>query len=394
MMRRRLRVLTGILTICCGWAQAQAWHAVQAAAGASAEGQPAFTQEELDQMLAPIALYPDSLLSQILMASTYPLEIVQADRWVKANGKLASDNAAKALEAQPWDASVKSLVNFPDVLSMMSDQLDWTQRIGDAFLSQQSEVMTTIQTLRGKANDQGTLESNDQQTVEVTQEGSTQTIVIESADPDVIYVPMYDPTVVYGSWWYPAYPPPPYYPPGYVGGGLITFGLGVACGIAWGYAWGDCDWGHNDIDIDIDRNTNINNKFIDRDKYGQGDRAGDGSWRHNPEHRRGVGYRDTASAQRFGGQTAARDLQAREAYRGRADQARADLSRGGANQFQHAGGLDRGASGGLSDIERGGAATRQQSDRGWSSQGGGSRSGGVSRGGGGGRGGRGGGRRG
>ena len=171
---------------------------------------PVFKAEELEQILAPIALYPDSLLTQILMASTYPLEIVQADRWAKQNKDMKGDALAKALEAQPWDPSVKSLVNFPQVLAMMSEKLDWTQKVGDAFLAQQKDVMGTIQKLRHKAQASGNLKTTKEQVVKVEKE----VIIIESASPQVVYVPTYNPTVVYGAWAYPAYPPYPVYPPG------------------------------------------------------------------------------------------------------------------------------------------------------------------------------------
>ena len=164
---------------------------------------PTFKQEELDQMLAPIALYPDSLLTQILMASTYPLEVVQAERWAKQNKDMKGDALAKALEAQPWDPSVKSLVNFPQVLTMMSEKLDWTQKVGDAFLAQQKDVMATVQKLRAKAEAAGNLKTTKEQVVKVEKE----IIIIEPASPQVIYVPTYNPTVVYGAWPYPAYPP-------------------------------------------------------------------------------------------------------------------------------------------------------------------------------------------
>ena len=174
---------------------------------------PVFKPEELEQILAPIALYPDSLLAQIFMASTYPLEIVQADRWAKQNTTLKADALTAALEKQPWDPSVKSLVNFPQVLTMMSEKLDWTQKLGDAFLAQQKDVMATVQTLRKKAVEAGNLKTTKEQQVIVEKE----TIIIQSASPQVVYVPTYNPTVVYGAWPYPAYPPAPYYPPGYVG---------------------------------------------------------------------------------------------------------------------------------------------------------------------------------
>ncbi|MGH7179624.1 MAG: DUF3300 domain-containing protein, partial [Tepidisphaeraceae bacterium] len=196
---------------------------------APASDKPALTQAELEQLLAPIALYPDSVLTQMLMASTYPVEIVQADRWAKENKNLKGDALATDLEKQPWDPSVKSLVNFPDVLTMMSEKLDLTVKIGDAFIGQQADVMNTIQALRAKAQASGNLKTNEQQKIivepapaptTVVVQGATppppQIITIEPAQPQVIYVPTYNPTVVYGTWPYPAYPPAPYYPPGYV----------------------------------------------------------------------------------------------------------------------------------------------------------------------------------
>ena len=323
-----------------------------------------FKQEELDQLLAPIALYPDSLLAQIFMASTYPLEVVQAGRWVKANKSLKGDALTAALEKEDWDPSVKSLVNFPQVLDMMNEKLDWTQKLGDAFLAQQKDVMDTVQKLREKAEAQGNLKSSEQQKVVVEKE--TQTIIIESANPQVVYVPTYNPTVVYGTWWYPSYPPYYYYPPGYAAGAaLFSFGVGVAIGAAWGYAWGGCNWGGGDVDIDINRNTNINNN-IDRSKYqnkvttGQGGR---GEWKHNPEHRKGVSYRDQGTAQKFD-RGASKDAQSREAFRGRAETGRQDIARGGADQFRDRSG---GGSQGSQDrrdagsMDRGGAQQRRDS---------------------------------
>jgi len=154
----------------------------------------AFSQEQLDQLLAPIALYPDSLLTQILMASTYPLEVAKASSWAKQNKDLKGDALTKALEKQTWDPSVKSLVNFPQVLQMMDDKLDWTQKLGDAFLAQQKDVLDTVQKLRQKAYESGNLKSGKEQTVVV--DNSAKTIVIQQASPEVIYVPSYNPTRV------------------------------------------------------------------------------------------------------------------------------------------------------------------------------------------------------
>ena len=258
-----------------------------------------FTQPQLDQILAPIALYPDSLLAQVFMASTYPLEIVEADRFSKANANLKGDQLTKALEAKNWDPSVKSLVNFPQVLAMMSEKLEWTQKLGDAFLSQEKEVMATVQQLREKAYKEGNLKSTSEQKVIVQEK----TIVVEAANPQVVYVPTYNPTVVYGTWAYPAYPPYPVYPPGYTwGAAAFTFAAGVAVGAAWGYAWGGCNWHGGDVDIDVNRNANIN-RNIDRSKYqnrvtsGQG---GQGKWQHDPAHRKGVSYRDQNTRQQYG----------------------------------------------------------------------------------------------
>src|SRR5262245_49439510 len=229
-----------------------------------------FKPEEIEQLVAPIALYPDDLVSQILMASTYPLEVVEAARWVRANKTLKGDALTTALEKQTWDPSVKSLVNFPQVLDMMDQKLDLTQRLGDAFLAQQKDVLDAIQRLRAKAQAQGNLKTTKEQRVIVEQPPVQTTVVeqpaaqttiikIEPANPQVVYVPTYNPTVVYGAWPYPAYPPYSYYPPGYAAAtAAFSFTAGVALGAAWGYAWGGCNWGRGDVDINVNRNTNFN----------------------------------------------------------------------------------------------------------------------------------------
>jgi hypothetical protein len=179
--------------------------------------QPVLSAAQLDQLVAPIALYPDPLLAQVLMASTYPLEVVQAHRFAKANKGLKGDKLTKALDKQDWDSSVKQLVSTPTVLAMMSDQLDWTEKLGDAVLAQQADLMNAIQRLRGQAQANGKLETTKQQKVTVSQEANEQVIEIEPASPDIVYVPYYDPAVVYGEWQYPDFPPY-YYPPpaGYI----------------------------------------------------------------------------------------------------------------------------------------------------------------------------------
>ena len=286
-----------------------------------------FRQEELDQMLAPIALYPDSLLAQVLMAATYPLEVVQADRFAKQNKEMKGDALAEALEKQEWDPSVKSLVQFPDVLAMMNEKLDWTQKLGDAFLSQQEDVTNTVQKLRKKAEDAGNLNSTKEQVVKVEKE----VIIIESASPQVVYVPVYNPTVVYGTWWWPSYPPYYYYPPYYPVPTLYGFATGVAIGVAWGYAWGHWNWHNHRVNVNINQNININ-RNINRDRYVQHYGSRDAQWRHNPEHRKGVSYRDRTTAQQFNRASTTDAARSREAFRGRTEQGRQDLSRGVADR--------------------------------------------------------------
>ena len=304
-----------------------------------------FKPEEIDALVAPIALYPDDLLSQIFMASTYPLEVVQASRWARQNQNLKGDALAQALDKQDWDPSVKSLVNFPEVLSKMSDKLDWTQKLGDAFLEEQKQVMDAVQRLRAKAQAAGNLQTTEQQKVIVEEK----VIKIESPSPQVVYVPTYNPTVVYGAWPYPAYPPYPWYPPGYAfGASMLAFGTGVALGAAWGFAWGGANWGRGDVDIDVNRNTNFNTN-INREQAKQnlqarGQREG-GSFQHDPSHRKGVGYRDNTTAQKFNRGGDAQAAKAREDFRGRAEGGRQELARQGGPGDR--GGL--GEKGGLGD---------------------------------------------
>src|SRR5215471_17660765 len=262
--------------------------------------------EQLDALVSPIALYPDSLLSNVLMASTYPLEIVQAERWLTRNKNLSGDGLKAAVGKQTWDDSVKALVATPPVLAMMNAELDWTQKLGDAVLAQQADVMAAIQRLRLRAEDNGKLETTPQQRVTVQQQDNRRTVVIEQASDDTVYVPAYDPAVVYGAWPYADYPP-------YYWGYLEGWGYGIAAGMLgrglWfgaGYAlgnWGSGNWGWggrvNWGNGNIIRNwpratpynvTNINNI---------GNRVGN-TWQHNPAHRRGVRYSNANVQQRFG----------------------------------------------------------------------------------------------
>jgi hypothetical protein len=313
-------------------------------------GPAPFKPEEIDALVAPIALYPDSLLAQVLMASTYPLEIVHAARWVKANPNVKGDAAVKAVQNEPWDTSVKSLVAFPQILKPMNDKIDWTQKLGDAFLAQQKDVFDAVQRLRARAQESGNLKSNEQQNVIVEQApaGGGQTIVkIEPANAQVIYVPAYDPTVVYGGWGYPAYPPyywPPYpaYYPGYYPGAGLAFGIGL---VAAGAIFADCNscWGGDDININSDRARNVDRNF-DSSKLKNGERAG-GRWQHDAGHRQGVAYRDNATRDKFAGAPGA---DSRSQYRGRG----ADTG----NRMANSGGPGAGNRASVGD--RGGVADR------------------------------------
>ena len=267
----------------------------------------AATQQELDQMLAPIALYPDSLLSQILMASTYPLEVVEAARWSKANPGLTGQQAVDAVEQKDWDASVKSLAAFPQVLAMMDQQLEWTARLGDVFIAQEPQVMETVQSLRQKAYDAGNLRSTEQ--AYVVQQGDA--IAIEPAAPQVVYVPYYDTRVVYGSWWWPAYPPvywapwPGYYAyPGYSAG--FFWGPGIIVGP--GFFFSSCDWHRRNVTVvNVTSVTNITNINVNRqvvvNRPGAGRAVQPVVWQHDPGHRRGVPYHIASLQQRFGAST-------------------------------------------------------------------------------------------
>jgi Protein of unknown function (DUF3300) len=246
-----------------------------------------YSQEELAQMLAPIALYPDALLSQVLMASTYPLEVIEADRWLRKNQGLEGEALDTALLDVDWDPSVKALCHFPGILDLMSERISETTNLGNAFLAQEGDVMNMVQQLRAEAYARGNLDSNDRQKVIV----DNRTIIIEPADPRVVYVPYYDPLYVYGPWWYPAYPPYYWGPPGvYVSAGLFYW-PGFTFSFVFGN-WCYFDWPQHYIYIDVRH----------RPRYVRHDRWQDkpGPWHHAPLHRRGVAYRDPATAREYG----------------------------------------------------------------------------------------------
>lgn len=334
-------LLSGCAVVALGAFSQPAAAQQEPAASAPAAPNPA----QLEQLLAPIALYPDALVAQILMASTYPLEIVEAARWSKANPKVQGTALEDAMQKQSWDPSVKSLTAFPQVLAMMNEKLSWTQQLGDAFLADQKSVMDAVQKLRRAANQQGNLKSSKEQTVTVQSSGAEQTIIIEPADPTVVYVPTYNPTVVYGAWPYPAYPPAAYYPPGYVAGAaFFSFTAGVAVGYA---LWGDCDWHGHDVNINQNIYNNFNRTNISGNTRisGNNNLSGKTQWNHNPDHRRGVSYKDQNVARRFNRGANSRDVQAREQFRGRAEAGRADLGQRGFDRGGQGGAFNRGQAG-------------------------------------------------
>lgn len=343
-----------VLVVLPGASLAQGAPPAEPAKSATAAPLP---EAQLDQLVAPIALYPDSLVAQILMASTYPLEVVEAARWSKANPKVTGAALESAMQKQSWDPSVKSLAAFPQVLAMMNAKLDETQKLGDAFLAQQKDVMAAVQRLRAKAQAAGNLKSGSQETVSTKQEGSTTVVTIEPAQPDVVYVPTYDPAWVYGPWPYAGFPPYAWYPPGYVAGAAVVgFTAGVIVG---GALWGHCDWGAGNVNINVSKYNSFNKTNI-----------ASGNWAHDPAHRGGVPYRDAATQQQFGkGQL--QNAAARNQFRGRAAQGRQEIARGDAAGFTGSGGFGHGDRGGAF----GGGGFSGTQTRGFASRGGFSRGG-------------------
>jgi hypothetical protein len=255
---------------------------------AAEDSERIFKPQELEQMLAPIALYPDALLAQVLTAATYPLEVVEAARFVKKNPGLKGDALLKAAKGKDWEPSVKAMLGFPDVLAMMDEQLEWTKKLGDAFIVQQQDCMETVQRLRQKAYARGNLTTTAQQVIVV--DPQTQIIVIKPADAKIVYLPVYDPTIIYGAWWYPAYPPYYFYPRRYFG---IRFFSGIFVGVYWG-TWG-CNWHNHHVHVNINHY-----KVFTRNYYRRGDHhwfyKAQGAyqpWRYNTRHRQISRYRSS-----------------------------------------------------------------------------------------------------
>ena len=256
--------------------------------------------DQLDSLVAPIALYPDPLLAQVLAASTYPLEIVQLQQWMTKHPDLKGEALAAAVEKENWDPSVQAMAALPDVIKRLGDDIKWTTDLGNAFLAQEKDVMAAVQRMRKKAADAGNLKTTEQQKVTTQVVETKQVIVIQQANPQVIYVPAYNPVVVYGPPVYP-YPPIYYPPPGYYAGAAIGFGVGIAMGAFWagGWGWGP-SWGYGSVHINVNnRYVNHYNRYNNFNRYNGGNRT----WNHNPQHRAGAPYANRATANRYGGTT-------------------------------------------------------------------------------------------
>ncbi|WP_245286998.1 DUF3300 domain-containing protein [Bradyrhizobium sp. Tv2a-2] len=336
-------LVIAVLLSTLSWAAAQGTQATGDSASQQPPAPPAanlLNPEQLAALVAPIALYPDSLLVNVLAAATYPLEVVQADRWATQNKNLKGDQLKAAVGKQAWDDSIKALVATPSVLSMMSQKLDWTQKLGDALLAQQPDVMDAIQSLRTKAYDNKKLTTTRQQKVTVQQDQGRQTIVIEPAVADQVYVPYYDPATVYGSWPYADYPPYYFGYPSYIGAGVIAAGLafGTAYAIGrWGNYWGGgANWGNRNFFIN--RSNTINN-------------IGN-NWQHNPAHRQGVRYNNANVQQRFGNNSLQAGAKDRMDFRGRGGEQVLRPNAGDRQGLADRG--DRGDRGGNAGGDRGG----------------------------------------
>jgi hypothetical protein len=293
------------------------------------------TPDQLDSLVAPIALYPDPLLAQCLVAATYPIDVVAAQQWLAKNSTLKGEALEKAAMEQPWDPSVQALVSLPDALKILSENIKWTEDLGDATLAQQADVMDAVQRMRKKAKDGGKLESSEQQKVETKVIETKETIIIQPSNPEVIYVPQYSPAVVYPP---PVYPyPPMYYPPYYAGAAFVSFGVGMAIGIGmaggWNTGWGG---GNNTININNNNNYNKNNNL----KNNQGNRTGNSNWQHNASQRGGAPYKDKATAGKYGGSARGDSASSRQA--GAQSRQGQSQSRAGAGASDRSGGGNRG----------------------------------------------------
>lgn len=391
--------------------------ATAAASKDTTKDAPPLTPDQLESLVAPIALYPDDLLAQCLVASTYPLEIVQLQQWMAKNPGLKDKALADSVAKQPWDPSIQSMAAIPDVVKRLADDVQWTTELGNAFLANQAAVMDAVQRMRKKAKDKGALASNEQQKVSTDTVEQKTVIVVQSTNPEVIYVPVYSPAVVYPP---PIYPYPPiYYPPYPPGAAMVSFTVGMMWGAAiWGGSCCHAGWGGGNTVI-INNNNNFNRVNHNGGAGGVGGAggaggvggvggvggaggrpsagtqpAGGGKWQHNPSHRGAAPYGDKGTSNKYGGAGAGNRPSAgtQPAGGGRPGAGGAG-TRPSAGTQPAGGGGNRGAgvgtqptaggrSGGFSGGSGGysGANARASSSRGAASRGGG-----MSRGGGGGR---------
>jgi hypothetical protein len=289
--------------------------------GSTAQVAPLIPNDQLDSLVAPVALYPDPLLTQVLVASTYPLEIIQLQQWIQKNSSLTGGALTNAVENQDWDPSIQSMAIFPDLVKRLADDIKWTTDLGNAFLAQQSDVMDAVQRMRMKAKDAGNLKSTDQMKVETKVVETKTVVVIQQTSPQVIYVPTYNPVVVFGPpmYMYPYppiyYPPPSYYPAGV----FFAFGVGVAVGSYYRGGWGyNCGWGrHTTININVNNRyishynrTNIN---VNRNVNINANRNVNGTWQHNAQHRGGTPYSNQQLAKQYGGTARGDSISTRQA---------------------------------------------------------------------------------
>jgi Protein of unknown function (DUF3300) len=398
---KRVRFASAFLTIISVAAFAQTQPPPpQTAPPLADQAAPLASPQQLDDLVAPIALYPDPIMTQILVASTYPLEIVEANQWLQQNGNLTGQALMDAARAQNWDPSVQALVAFPDVLTRLTQNVRWTTDLGNAFLAQQEDVMTAVQRMRGRAKANGKLNSTPQETVTEQRQGDQTAIAIQPANPQVIYVPSYNPDYIWGPPAYGYYPPLLY--PG------IGFGFGFGPGIYIGGFFGGCcgwgglgwGWGPNWFGGGILVNNYFFHRYGFADGFHGGEFRGTSAWAHDPGHRMGVPYANRGVAARYQGAGGARG-----GFRGGAGASSFNRGGAGANrgnvgaartgaaarpaspQGQRFGspGFERQNSGGnrsaFGGVQNGGQ-TRVQSDHGFSSMGhmsGGSRGGGAPR---------------
>jgi Protein of unknown function (DUF3300) len=311
---------------------------------AAPQGQdaPKIPNDQLDSLVAPVALYPDPLLAQVLAASTYPLELVQLQNWLGKHPDLKGQALTDAVQNEDWDPSVQAMSAFPDLVKQLVDGIKWTTDLGNAFLAQQSDVMDAVQRMRKKAMDAGNLKSTEQQTVETKVVETKTVVVVQQANPQIVYVPSYNPVVVYGPPVYP-YPPIYYPPPSYYAAGVaIAFGVGLAIGSYYHGGWGyNCGWGRSNVNININNNyvRHYNNTNINRGNINTGNinrpstlpAGGGNNWQHNPQHRGGTPYSNRATATQYGGTARGDSVATRQANarQGQARQQPASINRGG-----------------------------------------------------------------